>query len=255
MKHLIISDAHSQPGKRMERADWIGDLIVDVKPDVVIDLGDTFEMGSLSSYDKGTRYFHGRSYSDDISTGIEFQDRVWARPRRQKQKMPYRVAFHGNHEYRLQRLLDSSPELMGSPYGLSMKDFQFEDYNDKVVPYNGGTPGVEVVDGIAYAHYFVSGTMGRAISSEHTAHKLITTNFMSSVQGHTHCSDYCVRSNVLGNKITGLVCPTAQQEQPRWAGEAAKKWTYGVTVLNVENGAFTPEFISMERLEKEYATR
>ena len=61
MKHLIIPDQHNLPGASTDRAVWLGKLILDEKPDVVINLGDCWDMPSLCSYDKGTKDFHGSS--------------------------------------------------------------------------------------------------------------------------------------------------------------------------------------------------
>ena len=55
--HLIIPDPHSHPNHHNKRAEWLGALIADVKPDVVINIGDVADMPSLCSYDKGTKGF------------------------------------------------------------------------------------------------------------------------------------------------------------------------------------------------------
>ena len=86
--HLVIPDSHAHPDFNNDRFDWLGHLINDVKPDVVVDIGDMFDMPSLCSYDKGTKGFEGRRYRADIAAGIEAQDRMMSIVKRQKKKLP-----------------------------------------------------------------------------------------------------------------------------------------------------------------------
>ena len=43
--------------------------IFEEKPDVVVCLGDWFDMASLSSHDKGKKSFEGRRYKQDVAVG------------------------------------------------------------------------------------------------------------------------------------------------------------------------------------------
>jgi len=248
--HLLIPDPHAHPDHHNDRADWLGQLIRDVKPDVVINIGDAADMPSLSSYDKGTRAFQGRNYRDDINAHLDFQDRMWAPTKRAKRKRPYRVVHIGNHEHRITRALNLSPELDGA---ISLDDLDFERYYDEVVGYTGRTPGVHLVDGVHYAHFFVSGVKGLPISGEHGAYSLLTKEFVSCTQGHVHTVDYAVRTTVGGRKINGLVCGVFQDYWSDWAGECNKLWWRGAVVKrNVEYGNYDPQFISLDNLRKEY---
>ena len=49
-KHLIIPDTQCKDGDNFEFLSWIGQYILDQKPDTVIHLGDFADMESLSSY-------------------------------------------------------------------------------------------------------------------------------------------------------------------------------------------------------------
>ena len=51
---VIYTCAHADPEVSNDRFSWLGDLIYDLKPDYVIDLGDGADMRSLNSYD--TKY-------------------------------------------------------------------------------------------------------------------------------------------------------------------------------------------------------
>lgn len=248
--HLIIPDGHAHPKHGNERADYLGKLILDLKPDVVINMGDMFDMPSLADYDKGKRSFWGRTYKDDVNAGLEFDDRLWAPIKGAKKKKPDSVYLIGNHEQRIDRAINLQPELEGT---IGYDDLDLERNYNTVVPYAGGTPGIVEVDGVHYAHYFVSGVMGRPIGGEHPAYSLLTKEFTSCTCGHIHVADYSIRTTVSGRKIMGLVCGVYQDYDSDWAGEINKLWWRGCVIKhNVENGCYDPEFVSLERLKKAY---
>lgn len=249
--HLVIPDCHAHPEHNNNRADWLGKLVVDLRPDVLINLGDTWDMDSLNSYDKGKRDFHSKTYARDIAAGLDFSERMFAPIRRLKKRQPRKVFILGNHEQRIERALDLSPELVGT---LSYNDLDINrDYHD-FVNYNGGTPGTILIDGVLYGHFMASGVMGRPVGGEHPAYTLISKKFQSCTVGHTHVFDYCVRSDGGGRDVQGLVAGCYIDYSPRWAGEITKMWVPGVAICrNVEGGQYDLQWISLDALRKEYA--
>jgi hypothetical protein len=248
--HLIIPDQHAHYQHSNERADWLAQLIIDIKPDVVINIGDSADMPSLSGYDKGKRGFHGRTYRQDIDAHLDFQDRLWAPVVQRKKRLPRSIFCIGNHEWRIERALDLSPELQGS---IGLGDLDLGRWYDQVVPYNGGTPGVINVDGILYAHYFISGVMGRPVGGEHPAYSLLQKHYKSATSGHLHLADQCIRTDGDGRKVMGTFCGCYQDYDADWAGEANRLWWRGVLVKNnVDNGTYDPEWISIDSLRKAY---
>tara|TARA_R110000822_G_scaffold296188_5_gene418563 strand:+ start:1709 stop:2467 length:759 start_codon:yes stop_codon:yes gene_type:complete len=248
--HLVIPDQHAHPDFHNERATWLGNLIADVKPDVIVNIGDGADMHSLSSYDKGKRSFHGRSYRKDIESHTDFQDRMWAPVYRRKKKLPLSYYFIGNHEQRIERALDLSPELVGT---MGYDDLELEQWYDEVIPYDGQTPGTKIIDGISYGHYFVSGVMGRPIGGEHHAYSLIAKRLMSSTCGHSHLLDYSMRTDGANNKIMGLVCGSYIDYRAGWAGNVNDLWWSGVVIKrNIQNGCYDPEFVSLQTLKDLY---
>lgn len=250
---LVLPDPHAHPDHSNERADWLGKFILDRKPDVVVNIGDLFDMPSLSSYDKGKASFHGNSYEKDINSGLDFQDRMWQPIKKSKRKKPYSVSLIGNHEHRLNRVLEQDPHLAGDTYGVSFKNYQFENYAHEVVPYNGQTPDIWNFEGISFAHFMVSGLMGRPIGGDNHAASLLNKNYSSCVVGHSHTVDFATRSGSNGKRIMGLVGGVFQDYQTSWAGTVNNLWWSGLVMLNnCEDGVFDPEFISMGSLRKEY---
>lgn len=251
--HLVIPDQHAHPSYNNDRADYLGKLIVDLKPDVVINIGDAADLSSLADYEKGKASFVGASYSKDIESHLEFQDRMWAPHRRSKKKRPFSLFCEGNHEHRIKKALNNSPELAGDRYGISFKDLGLEDYYHQTVEYEGGTPGIAEVDGILYSHYFVSGLMGRPIGGEHHGYSLLAKNLQSSTCGHSHQVDWSVRATSTGRKMMGCVVGVYQDYKSSWAGNVNHLWSSGVVVKrNVNEGVYDFQWISLQQLEQAY---
>lgn len=250
---LVIPDIHSEPNVSNRRADYLANLMIDIRPDVVVNLGDSLDLASLSSYDKGKRSFHGRSYKKDIDHHLEFQERMWGPVKARKKKLPRRVVLEGNHEHRLERALDLSPELAGT---IGFRDFDYDNYYDDIIRYDGGTPGVTELEEILFAHFLVTGVSGRPIGGERPAHMLLDKTGVSCVVGHTHTFDYAVRNNINGRVRSGLVAGCYHSHKPEWAGNIAHLWRPGVCVLrNAEKGDYDLDIISLKSLEKEYEGR
>ena len=248
--YLICPDSHAIPTFNNDRADWLGKLIADVRPDVLVHMGDACDLPSLSSYDKGTRGFVGKTYRKDVDAHLDFQERMWAPIKKLKKKLPFSVQLIGNHEFRVHRALDLSPELEGT---IGFKDFRFEDYYDVIVPYEGSTPGVIELDGILWAHFFVTGISGRPAGGEHAASTLLSKNNMSSIAAHTHLYDYCTKTGINGKTINSVVVGCYQDYINDWSGNIGKLWRSGITILdNVQDGDFDIKFIRLKTLKDEY---
>lgn len=250
-KHLVFTCAHSHPDHNNDRFAWLGNLIADEKPDVVIDLGDSNDLPSLCSYDKGTRGFEGRRYKRDIDHGLDAHEKLNTPIKARKKKMPKKFRLEGNHEYRIKRAIDLNPvNLEGI---ISPNDLGHSDYGWEYIEYDGSSPGVLEVDGICYAHFFTSGILGRPIGGEHPAFQMLTKQFHSAVQGHVHTYDYCLRTDATNKHIQALVNGCMIDYFADWAGNANYLWWRGCSILdNVENGNFNLKQISLEQLRKTY---
>lgn len=249
--HLIIPDPHAHPDYSNHRFDYLGRLVSDLRPDHVICIGDWADMPSLSSYDRGTKGYEGRRYHLDVSAAIQAQDLFFAPIKAKKKKLPTFWMLRGNHEYRIDRAINSDPAHLDGV--ISPRDLQYEDYGWNVVQYDGSTPGVLKLDGIAYSHYFTSGVMGRPIGGEHPAYQLLTKQYLSCTQGHIHTTDYCVRTNAFDKYIQALVCGCYIDYNADWAGNANHMWWRGVVYKeNVDGGNYDPRWISLPRVEGAY---
>ena len=244
--HLVVPDSHAHPEFNNDRYIWLGKLIADVKPDVVVDIGDWFDMSSLCSYDRGKKSFEGRSYKKDIDAGLDAQAKMFEPIWRTKKKRPRFVRTLGNHENRVNRAVELDRVLEGT---IGTKDFQSKEYGWEEYPF---LDQVEI-DGIQYAHYFVTGVSGRPIGGEHPAYSLLTKRFRSSTCGHVHTFDYCIRT-AGDRKIHGAVVGVYQDYHADYAGPANDIWNPGIVIKRgVENGNYDIEHISLKRIKEAYA--
>lgn len=201
-------------------------------------------------YDKGKRDFQNRTYAADIDAGLDFSERLFAPIRHAKKRQPTKIYIEGNHDQRIERALDLSPELVGT---VSFNDLDLKRDYDEIVRYEGDTPGTITVDGVTYAHFFISGVMGRALGGEHPAYTLLAKQFLSCTAAHSHTFDYCVRADANGHPVMGLVAGCFLDYNAEWAGERNRLWTRGVAICrDVEDGAYDLQWISMAALKQEY---
>mgnify|MGYP003626413206 FL=1 len=256
--HFVIPDSHAKPGISNDRYEWLGHFIVEHRPDVVINLGDMADMESLSSYDRGKKSFEGRRYRKDIESVINAQKRFFEPINKLNEELeaqgkplykPRFVMTLGNHEDRINRIVNDSPELDGI---LSVGDLQYEEFGWEVYPYMDRV----VVDGIAYSHCFASGVMNRPIGGEHAAAALVKKHYMSCTAGHSHLRDFAERTRADGVKIQGMVAGCYFEHQESYASTANLLWWRGVVLKHhVQEGQYEPQFLSIENLKHNYGRK
>jgi hypothetical protein len=163
---------------------------------------------------------------------------------------PFKCVLGGNHEdARLLKCLDLMPELKG---WCSLQDFQRERYYDQVVSYQHGGPGTTLIDGILYSHYFAGGS-GKAISGINHARTLLTKLLCSVVCAHSHDLQFYTTTNGQDRRISALVagCYIPPSVRFSYATELQQlSWWRGVIIAKVQDGNFTPEFISFAELAR-----
>ena len=200
---LIIPDTQVKPGVNTDHLEWAGHYAVKMKPDVIVHIGDHWDMPSLSSYDKkGSRQMEGKRYVKDIDAGNEAMDRFMApihaevaRLKKGKRKAwnPRLVYTMGNHENRINRAVDADAQLEDL---ISTDDFNLAEHGFEVVPFLEPI----VIDGVVFCHYICSGVMGRSIS---VARIGLTKRHQSFVQGHVQQRDIAEGVRADGKRIPG----------------------------------------------------
>jgi len=251
---VVFTCAHSDPEASNERFDWLGAFLYDLRPDMVIDLGDGADMKSLNTYD--TRYpqqIVTQSYERDIDCYNESQDRLRRKFRNMKRKKPFWVGFEGNHENRIKKAIAHDPRLEGQRHGISFGHLQTSYWFDEYHEYENSGPSIADYDGVSYAHYFAAGNYGRPVSGVHHAYALLQHRNHSSTCGHSHKRSMYFKDSAHPYPLLGAVVGCFKGKDEAWAGQSNKEWWRGILVKReVENGVYEPQWISMEALRREY---
>lgn len=253
MRHLVIPDTQCKPGNSFDHLEWAGNYAVKTKPDVIVHLGDHWDMSSLSVYDIGKKSFEGRTYSDDVKAGNDAMS-VFMKPIVDEQKRqhenkkkvwkPKKIFLIGNHEYRIDRAIDSDRKLDGL---IGYKDFNLKKHGWEVHNFLD----VAIVNGIAYSHYFTSGVMGRPVSSPHL---MLQKKHMSCIMGHVQDRGISYSKKADGSSITGLFAGIFYQHDEEYLNPQTNGSWSGIWMLNeVNDGSFDEMPISINYLRKKYA--
>lgn len=251
---VVFTCAHSDPKVNNDRFTWLGNLIYDVRPDLVVDLGDFYDMRSLNTYD--TRYpqaIVNQSYQADIEHGNDAQERIRHRFKMMKRKRPTFIGFEGNHENRIKKALANDPRLEGDRFGVSFKHLQTDQWYDEYHPYKDSAPSLAFYEGVLFGHYLGAGAFGRALSSRHQGAAMVDKMGCSVTVGHSHKLHYFRKEEAYPHPLNGLVAGCFKGADEPWAGQANREWTKGVVVkTSLENGNYDFRWISLKALEKEY---
>ena len=253
--HFIIPDTQCTPGDTYEHLEAAGNYIVDKQPDVIIHLGDHWDMASLSSYEKrGSKYFEGKSYRADIEAGLEGMEALFLpinkynkrkKKNKEKQYKPRMVFTFGNHDgSRLQRALNDDPRLEGT---IGFEDFQLDKFGwevyDFLVPVN--------IDSIYYSHYFYNPSTGKPYGGQ-VSTRLNNIGF-SFTQGHQQGKQIGEKHLANGNTIRGLICGSFYQHNEAYRGpQATNEWRGCIHKTDVKDGNYCLTELSMDYLLKEW---
>jgi hypothetical protein len=252
--HLYIPDSQVRLGVSLDYLTWIGKYIVRKQPDVIIHAGDMADMESLSSYDKGRRSAEGKRVQGDIDVVVKGMEML-LKPMRDLQESqrqagekvynPRMVLTLGNHENRINRHVDTNPELHGF---LSVDSLKYKEFGWEVIPFL--TP--ITLNGVAYCHYFPNVMTGKPLSG--TAANMLKTIGTSFTQGHRQTLDVATRFlPTNGQQQWGIVAGACYSQDEEYKGVQGNHHWKGIIVKhNVLNGSYDPLFISLDWLESEY---
>jgi calcineurin-like phosphoesterase family protein len=244
--HLVIPDVQMKPGVRNDHMEWVGNYIVEKKPDTIICIGDFADMSSLCIYEKGKLPFEGRRYVNDVKAVRTAMDKL-LKPlddynRTAKKKYtPRKVMTLGNHEDRITRVVNANPEYADK---FDLEDLGYRDYGWEVHPFLK----VVEIDGIQYAHYFTSGVMGRPASS---AAVVLRERQQSATMGHVQHTDIAMHKKT---QQIALFCGTCYLHDEEYLGQQGNNQRRQIVVKHeVEEGRYDPMFVSLKFLGKAYA--
>lgn len=239
-RFICIPDTQVKPGANTDHLEHIGRYIAEKRFDVIVMLGDHADMESLSSYDKGKRSFEGRRYRADINAAKEGMLRL-TDPFMIKGYNPRMVLTLGNHEDRIRRATEETPELDGT---ISVDDLEYESFGWEVIPFLK----IIKIDGFNFSHYITTGAMGRAATSAAACMRQVMG---SVVVGHNQATDAYFHPKT---QQLAVMAGTAYTHKESYLGQQGNNQRRQVLVLNeVDNGHADPMFVSLAYLKRKYA--
>jgi hypothetical protein len=252
-RHLVIPDPQVKPGVDTSHIDWAAQAIVEYLPDVIVHIGDHWDLPSLSSYDRpGGLKLEGARIKDDIDVGNDAFERL-VKPmeaeikRRKRQRgvapwNPRRVFCTGNHEHRADRVAENDAKFKGIVG------------SDKLL-----TPGFErheflkivEIDGSSYSHFFANQLSGKPIGG--SIENRLSKIGRSFVCGHEQGLLYGLRQYPGNVTRHGLVAGSFYQHEESYRGPQANSEWKGLVVLNeVKDGGYDVMPISMGYLRRKF---
>src|SRR6266404_354287 len=254
-RHLVIPDTQLRPGVATEHIDWAAQAIVDYKPDVIVVIGDWWDMPSLSTHEQpGSIHTEGNRIRDDIAFGNEAYGRL-VKPLRTEQKRliagrrkawtPEEHFLMGNHEFRINRAVSTAPKFEDvlSTDDLDTQGFTRHEFLEIVE-----------IDGISYSHYFSNVDSGRPIggSIDNRLNKIGN----SFVQGHQQGLLYGIKpfpGSGPRAQRHGLVAGSFYLHDEHYRDAQSNGEWRGIVVLNdVENGDYDVMPLSNKYLRFRY---
>jgi hypothetical protein len=244
-RHLIIPDVQVKPESRTEHLKWAGEAILDYKPDVIVCLGDFWDLPSLNAHSNpGSEELEGRRYQQDVDAGNAAFKLLagYVKKSRSKTWQPRKVFLEGNHENRANRIAKNDPKWHGIIGSQNCQTLDWERHRFlKIVE----------IDGIKYCHYFPNPFSGKPIGG--TIVSRLNNIGASFVQGHQQGFLYASKQypdHVKHGLVAGRFY--AENESYRPDDVQATEWS-GIVVLNgVRRGDYDLMPLRMDYLRRKY---
>ena len=247
---VVMGDAHAHPDTPNHRFEAASNFIATRKPDVVVDMGDSADMGSLLHCDKkgSDPHFEGLRYHEDVEAYIDAKIRLGkAIP-----KGTRLVKVTGNHEDRINRLIAHDLKFAGFVHMTDLRDVAL---GWELYPYLEPV----LIEGVAFVHAWklpgARNPMGGEMVSKRVLDKFPGT--FSRVQGHTHTYQHTERAVGVGEgRVVSIAagCFFDPDASPhRWAGRDVHSWRPGLLELTVARKQIVDfAFTGLETILREY---
>lgn len=253
---LTVPDAHISEEDDLKRFNYLGQFIIDKRPDKIVFMGDFLTMECLSFFDKDKRQkMEGRRYKKEIDKGNDALDIIFYplnelqdRQRRNKDKIyrPEIVFLEGNHCYRLVRYLEFDPTFLGMVS--IQKDLKLKERNISFLPYREFLE----IDGVLFTHIPFNRT--REVSGVNVTRKVSQVLSSSCVFAHVHSMEYEAFKRHGQNDLQQILSVGCffENDEPYIHGRITEYWK-GLVLLDIfKLGRFDFQTFSLERLKELY---
>ena len=253
MKIAIVADTQCKSEEDLSYMSAIGQYLAEKRPDVIVHIGDNFDMPSLSSYDKGKLSFEGRRLKEDIVAGkqglellLEPLKQLQQRQKSAKKKVytPRLVFCVGNHEDRFDRMARDMPELSGF---VGVETLGLEEMGWEVYPFLQPC----VIEDINFVHYLANPFTGKPYGGN--ALNQLKDVGCSFVCGHKQLLDCAIRPTLEGKMQIGIINGACYPFDEPYKGYVGNFHFRGLTMLHeVKDGFGLPSFVSLDYIMEKY---
>lgn len=241
---FVIGDTQCKQGIDLDYMKWIGYYIARKRPDIIIHIGDHYDMAALSSYDKASLKAEGRRIIEDIRAGdlgLELIEKEIAKVQGYK---PRKIITLGNHEERIDRFVGLNPEFVGF---MGTNQLAFEKFGWEVIPFLAPCD----VEGISFQHYVQNVITGKPLGG--TALNILKSSGKSFVMGHKQVLDIAIKPTLGGGHQIGIVVGACYLHDEGYKGVQGNNHFRGCVMLTeVHNGYALPSPVSLDYMRKVY---
>lgn len=234
-----VPDVQVRPGVPTDHIPAAGRYIADKRPDVIVCIGDWWDMPSCSRHDEpGSVDAEGKRYKSDIAAGCDAMEQFLEPIAKVAGYKPVMVFTLGNHEDRIARAYRANPRQFTG----DVRDLKLADYGWKVYPFLQPV----VINGVAFSHYFPRGVMGRPIQSPSIQLKSL---HMSSFAGHQQGREIAYSRRADGGTLTAIISGSFYQHDEPYMSPLANRHWRGMWFLHeVKDGHYDEMPLSVNYL-------
>lgn len=239
---FVIGDTQCKQGVDLKYMRWIGYYIAKKRPDVIVHIGDNWDLAALSSYDKGQLRAEGKRLNQDIEAGTKGMDLIDAEIAKVKGYQPRKVITFGNHEDRADRFVQENPEL----YGLIGTEVLAD-----TIPTWEVHPFLKPVEihGIQFVHFVPNPMTGKPYGG--TVQNILKNCGSSFVMGHKQTLDIAMRPTFDGKQQIAVIVGACYMHHEAYKGHTGNNHFRGCVMLTEVNDGFAlPSPVSLEYMEK-----
>lgn len=228
-----------RPGVPTNHLPAAGRYIADTQPDVLVCLGDWWDMPSCSRHDEpGSVEAEGKRYKNDIAAGCDAMEQFLEPIAKVRGYHPKMIFTLGNHEDRIVRAWRANPRQFTG----GLADLKLVDYGWTVYPFLQPV----IVGGIAFCHYFPRGVMGRPVQSPSI---LLKTLHMSAFAGHQQGREVAYSRRADGGALTAIISGSFYQHDEPYMSPLANRHYRGMCFLHeVKDGQYDEMWLSVSYL-------
>jgi len=244
---VVIADTQVTPKAPLDHLYALARYIWKHRPKHIIHIGDNWDFESLSYYNTALKQ-EGRRLKDDLEAG-EFALNIIPMYIRYKnaiaKKKKYKPLFNfitGNHEMRLNRMVEENPHLVGMVDLDQMIEDSGWNVNEYLYPL--------WLDGIAFNHYMPNPESGKAIGGG--IENKLNKHPHSFVHGHQQKYQYGRRQTLDGKPHFGVCAGSFYIHDEEYRGSCNTEIRGFVHLKNFTNrydfSDYDIDFVSLERL-------